>query len=283
MYALTNFLSMCMNKVFDCTRLVQWCVAIATTLIIVNAPQAAGFEISPVRFEFETGAASKVLTVNNRSATESVVIQAQLLKWTQVGGEDISTPTTDLIANPPIFTIAPNSDQIVRIGPRDPTLARHNSAELSYRILLTEIPPPPSADFRGIGMALRVSVPIFFAPNGRPDQPIPFIDAARDADDRVEATVTNKGTKNFRISGAKLIAVADQKVLEEVTLTQYVLAGGKAKWTFKTKPASGSKYRISMQTERGADSIDIQETPIAREQTSTPTDGEMRSNTGNKP
>jgi len=61
-----------------------------------------------------------------------------------------------------VFTAATQGTQLVRVALRsnpDPT------RELSYRVILQEVPPEASPDFTGLRVALRLSIPLFVAPH----------------------------------------------------------------------------------------------------------------------
>ena len=79
-------------------------------------------------------------------------------------GEERLTPTRDLLVSPAVFTLPQNGSQLVRVAlrgaPADPT------RELSYRLILQEVPQPANPDFSGLQVALRLSIPVFVANAG---------------------------------------------------------------------------------------------------------------------
>ena len=75
--------------------------------------------VSPVRVDLSARKATAAMTVRNDS-DQPVVIQLQTVAWSQAGGQDSTTPTSDLIATPPLFTLPAQSSQIVRVGLRKP-------------------------------------------------------------------------------------------------------------------------------------------------------------------
>jgi fimbrial chaperone protein len=81
-----------------------------------------------------------VLTVHNEEDTP-VLVQATVLAWQQVNGEDQLDATRDLLVTPPVFTLAPKSDQVLRVALRGQASAER---ELDYRLLLAEVPGPPT-------------------------------------------------------------------------------------------------------------------------------------------
>ena len=76
-----------------------------------------------------------------------MVVQADTRLWEQVGGEERLSPTRDVLVSPAVFTIPANGSQIVRVALRRPPDAER---ELSYRLILTEVPQQASPDFTGL-------------------------------------------------------------------------------------------------------------------------------------
>ena len=237
------------------------CIGVASCML-GRAAVAGNFEVSPIRLDFDAGTRSSVLTIRNDSAEDTVVIQAKVFKWTQQDGRELTTPTTDLIVNPPIFTLKSGALQIVRVGPRASALTESNRTELSYRIVLAEVPKQPSAEFRGVGVALSLSIPIFFPPKETADQPLPAIDASRDADGRVIASVNNTGTRSFKVIKVTLTDSATQQPLDEVAQVRYLLANSKFSWTFRPPLPAPANFTVSVLSDRGVHSIDVKERRI---------------------
>lgn len=122
---------------------------------------AAQLGVSPTRIELRARTPTAAVTVSNPNA-EPVVVQTQTVTWRREGKEDRYATTTDLIATPPIFTIAPNGTQIVRIGLRRPI---GPSRELTYRLFLQEVPQEsPKPNPAGVRIVLRLSLPVFVKP-----------------------------------------------------------------------------------------------------------------------
>ena len=110
----------------------------AWMLYLAAASQAAAgnFSVSPIRVDLSGAQPTAVVTVHNNDASP-LLIQASTLAWSQPSGEESYADTRDLIATPPVFTLPPDGDQIIRVALRrgaDP------SRELSYRLLLAEVP-----------------------------------------------------------------------------------------------------------------------------------------------
>ena len=91
-----------------------------------------------------------------------VTFQAELLAWSQVNGEEVLTPTKDLIVQPPVFQLPVDGIQAVRVGRLKRVTA--GPVEKTYRLVLSEIPPEVEAQPDMIATALRVTLPVLLPP-----------------------------------------------------------------------------------------------------------------------
>ena len=126
----------------------------------VGTIHAANLVVNPVRVTLSESQKTGAITVLNKS-TEPVSIQLEVLSWSQEEGKDVLTPTREILATPPIFTIPAGASQLIRIGLRRvPEMQR----EQTYRVILQELPAPPSPEFNGTRMMMRISLPVFVLP-----------------------------------------------------------------------------------------------------------------------
>ena len=107
-------------------------------VVWASVAKAASFGVSPVRVTLSESQSMGALTVRN-DGTEPASLQMEMLNWSQAQGQDVLTPTRELLANPPIFTVPAGGSQLVRVGLRR---APDGQRELTYRIVLQELPPP---------------------------------------------------------------------------------------------------------------------------------------------
>jgi fimbrial chaperone protein len=201
--------------------------ALALVALLAAVPAAAGsFQVSPVRVDLKNGATSAALVVRNEGS-DPVVVQTSLVAWAQADGADSYTPTQDALATPPIATIPPGGEQILRVGLRrgaDPTLER------TYRLYVQEVPPPPQAGFQGLQVALRMSVPVFVDPLATVERRFEW-SAARLPDGRLRVTLANRGNVHLQITDFSLRASAEAPPLAGEAQLAYVLAGQTRSWT----------------------------------------------------
>ena len=206
-------------------------LASAAAFGLPPTPALAGtFSISPLRVELSTRAQTGALTIRNQEDTP-VVVQAEALLWTQVDGEDRLTPTRDVLVSPAVFTLPANGSQLVRVALRRPADAQ---AELSYRLILTEVPQQASPDFMGLNVALRLSLPIFVAPTTAASARLDW-SAARGADGAIAVTARNAGNAHARILNFNVAPVAGSAPPIPQDVTAYLLPGQARTWTLDNK------------------------------------------------
>jgi len=135
-------------------------MAIAMACLAVPAAQAAGLRVAPVLLDVPSGGNSTTLTVWNTGDT-LVPVQVRVYLWTHKGGDDILTPTTAVVASPPIASLKPGGENLVRIVrvARTPVTARE-----SYRVLVDQLPNPKGYKPGVVGILVRHAIPLYFEP-----------------------------------------------------------------------------------------------------------------------
>ena len=185
-------------------------------------------------------------------------MQMDVLNWSQEGGDDVLTPTRELIANPPIFTVPPGGKQLVRVGlRRAPELQR----ELTYRIVIQELPPPPDPDFVGTKMLMRVSLPVFVLPDVDV-KPVLMWQAARTPQGALKISLTNNGNTHIQILNFKLSPLDSAQPWVTKQSSEYVLAGQSRDWILPVNadyptPSTGDTLQLFAQTDAGDIEADV--------------------------
>lgn len=224
----------------------------ALTLVLVLfgsvTANAGSFQVNPIRIELSKGVSNAVVTVRN-DGEEPVVVQSSVLAWTQEGGKDIYDSTSEALITPPIMTIAPGAEQIVRVGLRRPPDPR---SELAFRVFLQEVPPPPKPGFTGLQVALRVGIPVFVAPGAPAARRLEW-SAAIGADGSIQLAAQNPGNAHVQVTDLELrLPDASESIAHESTLA-YVLAGQRRQWTLPAPPhiKSASELQLKAYTDAG--------------------------------
>jgi len=220
-------------------------------LAILLAPfwaRAASFQVNPIRVTLSPEHTTGVLRVTNASDTPTVV-QLEIVAWSQENNLDVYTPSRALLATPPIFTVNPGNQQVVRIGMRTTPDAKR---ETCYRLFLSEVPPAPKPGFRGVQIALRVGIPVFVEP---PVATTPDLhwSARRVSANELEIAAVNSGTAHAEILKLNVTATGRGVPLVE-EFGGYVLPGAQHTWSIKlTAPlAANIPLEINADTDRGS-------------------------------
>ncbi len=215
----------------------------AVALWLSPAPVHAGtFSVSPLRINLSATAQTGAVTIRNQQDAE-VVVEAQVMLWEQSDGEDRLTSTRDALVSPAVFTLPPNGSQLVRVAwRRTPDLAR----ELSYRLILTEVPAQAEQGFTGLNVALRISLPIFVEATAAADPALEWT-AKRGADESLAVTARNSGNAHARVLHFAVAPAETAEPTLDAPMAAYILPGQAHTWmldTHQTDGTSGTDWRL---------------------------------------
>jgi len=231
-------------------------VALLLLLLCSRGGMAGSFEVNPIRVDLSANSRSAALTVRN-SGTEAVVVQTSVLSWAQENGQDVYAPTREILGTPPIATIPAGGEQIVRLGLRR---APDAANELTFRLFLQEVPPPPKPGFQGLQVALRMSLPIFVQPSKAPAKATLLWNLELQGDDSLRLRLDNKGTGHIQVSEIALYQPGGDAAIAAQALLVYVLPGQSRAWELKTqgvrlKPSD--RLRLKVTTDAGSVDTEI--------------------------
>lgn len=216
-----------------------------------HAVHAGSFSANPVRLTVPAGATSTSLLLEN-TGDQPVLIQAELMAWSQQDGNDVLTPSQDLVVSPPIFRIAAGASQTVRVGLLRPVAT---DREMTYRVYLQEVPQPRASGEEGVSVALRLGLPIFVQPRSRAAPQLAW--RAKPEREGIMLSLTNSGNAHVQVLTCKLFR-EDGSLLGEQQLAGYVLPGQTRSWLIKTsQPWRGEKLKLTAQTAGGSVTAEI--------------------------
>jgi fimbrial chaperone protein len=231
-------------------------LAFAALVVGASAANAGSLAVSPIRIELGPGQRSVTVTVRN-DGDQATLVQTQLVSWSQADGEERLEPTGELLASPPIFTIAPAATQIVRIALRRPADA---DRERAYRLLVTEVPGPPQPGFTGAQFALKLSLPVFVDAAGAKTAPQVAWSATRDAAGALVLSAFNSGSKHVQVRAVDVFGNGAE-VDGRFAGLWYILAGQRRSVTIAPAPGrtigAAGRIRIRADTDAGALAADV--------------------------
>ncbi|MDH6593939.1 fimbrial chaperone protein [Variovorax sp. TBS-050B] len=208
-------------------------------LAIAGTGHAASLQVAPVSIDLNAPAQAAAIHLRNRG-TEPVNVQVRVFKWSQDGGEEQLTPTTQVVASPPAASLQPGTTYTIRIAR---TAAPVTRGEESYRLLIDELPATNLVrPDTGVNMVIRYSIPVFFAE--RTAGAMLRWEVRRQGDELV-AKAINTGDRH-----AKIVDLAVEEPGGRISfgdgLNGYVLPGSTKEWVVKARPiAPGSRVTIT--------------------------------------
>ncbi len=214
---------------------------------VVAATTGAGagaLRVSPVTLDLSPGQAATTLTLRNDDPAP-MTIQVRVFRWTQVDGEDRLVAADDVAVSPPIGKLPPHSERLIRIV----RLTAPAQSEESYRLIVDELPPPPSENGREVRMLMRQSIPLFFA-SAPPGAARVSWTAARTDSGEIEIRGRNDGGRRVRVSNLRLLDAHGSALIVRPGLVGYVLARSHTDWKL---PAEGpaAPARLIADTDAG--------------------------------
>jgi fimbrial chaperone protein len=230
-------------------RLTAAAEALAAVLFIPLAGLTAGAQslsVLPVNIFFTPGQRATSLTVTNQGKSK-IAVQIRAYAWSQKDGEDQLTATDEVVASPPLATIAPGASQVIRLILRQSPQGR----EATYRILLDQIPPP--AEPGVVHFVLRLSIPIFAQPAIRSFADVQF-HLERNAG-QIYLVGLNAGNLHESIRDIVLTASDGRKLKPESNASPYILSGITRRWHIAAQdslPLSSETLQLTAHANAGA-------------------------------
>lgn len=215
-------------------------LAAAVALALAVPALAASLQISPVLIKLRANQAAGGISLQNLGE-RAIYGQVRVYAWEQRDGEDVLTPTDELVASPPIMEVAPKTSQTIRLVRRGGAAP---GPERAYRLLIDEI---PRNDEPGNGVAIRLqySVPVFVTPAD--DSAAPLLDwtiARRGGAWMLE--LKNSGSLYAQVGAAVLVDGAGKEIELSKGLLGYALAGRTRAWRLPLAPTAAFAGAVSV-------------------------------------
>ena len=212
---------------------------------------AGSIDVNPVRLTLSDSNKIGTITLRNKSSN-SMPMQLKIMNWLQSDGSDVLTDTREILANPPIFTIPAGGSQTIRLGLRRASDAQR---ELTYRIILEELPSQNISDTSGARMLMRISMPVFVLPEVDA-KAVLIWQADYTSKGTLKISAFNSGNAHIRISNFKLSLLGSSETLLKQEAGDYILAGQSKEWILSANadyafPLAGDTLQLLAQTNAG--------------------------------
>ena len=223
-------------------------VLMVWTAIQPLSAQAASFSVYPTGVVFEPGTRASVIGIKNKDE-RPIRFQMTLVEWTQdAKGDDVYTPSNDLIYFPRQLTVKPGDQAIVRVGPKN----MPKDTEKTYRLKVEELAEPiPDSKDSAIGLTITYAIPVFL---GKVDiKPAASIAALAMQDGKLAATVQNTGNSHFRINS---LEVNSADGYTQSIGGWYLLSGASRQYSLDIPPdVCRAQKRLSLHVKVGDDNF----------------------------
>lgn len=215
------------------------------------AKSNASILLWPVDPVIEAETKASALWVEN-TGKNPTTLQVRVLAWAQADGNSVYSAQQDVVASPPIVTVAPGTKQLIRLMRM---AAPPEERERAYRILIDEVPnatkPETSEQGANIAFRMRYSLPLFtYAKSAGTKAEAKQRESQVGADGALSWRLSEAGGERFleiRNDGpihARIVNIGfgegSSRTVIASGLFGYVLAGSWARWPIdKTIAARG--------------------------------------------
>ncbi len=213
--------------------------------LLSGEARATSLEITPITVHFVPGTNATTIEIANRGGV-AAAIQLRAFAWRQDGNKDVLTPTQDIIISPPIFALATDGSQTIRLMLRRTASA---AGERTYRLLIDEVPP---ANFtpQQVAVAMRLSLPLIIGSAAARERPLQWR-AARQPNGRIMLSATNSGSAFERVQSLSVTTADGREQAVSTTATNsYVLAGAQRQWVVSAAD-NARELKLSITTRTG--------------------------------
>lgn len=222
-------------------RLYRLAVA-ALSILLSNTAWAV--IISPVKVELSHTHPVVTITVTNDSDLP-MILQNQVLVWTQSNGEDHLEESTDLLVAPVIAQIAPRSVQIFRVTQRRLTVA---TVERAYRLVFDDISANEyENEVDAVNFVFSHRLPVFIAGTGTMGPKLQ-LEKCLDSVALNCLRLNNDGDKYIQVHS---LMVNGSDWHDNLAAGNRILAGSWVQWTFASPPPSAGRLTITAETSVG--------------------------------
>lgn len=222
-------------------------LSFAFIMLVAGPATAAMLSVSPVSLEIPAPRTNAKLNLENRGE-EPVTVQIRVFRWAIKNGKESLTPTSSVVASPPLATLKPHGKYTVRIVrvAKEPV-----TSEESYRLLVDQLPKLVNQPGSAVSFLIRQSIPVFFT-TAELQKPS-LVWSARIERSKLLLAVENKGRRRAKLSHIRLSGPAGVSGGPEDGLAGYVLSGSTAQWVQPSPRglAPGAKITIVAQDEHG--------------------------------
>jgi fimbrial chaperone protein len=188
----------CKDKIYQGELILKFVVVLLLLILFPSEGFSINFSINPIRIFFEGGKKTDILRIKNESS-KSAALQINAFAWTQdEKGDDVYSPTEDILFYPKLMEIHPEQEKLIRIGNK----VSRSDTEKTYRLFIEEIPDNSQPETTSVRILMKVGVPIFIAPIKADASGV--IESIELSKGSLRMAVKNEGNTHFIIKSIKV-------------------------------------------------------------------------------
>ena len=186
---------------------------------ILLLPTSSALEIAPTMITLERDHPIATLRLANDGPTEKTY-ELTGFSWLQPDGNDELSTAPTLIITPPVASLAPGADILIRIGLASPPT--NGDSEQTYRIRVRDITPANRNTANALRIRMEFLLPVIL-PASAPQSKLSLADAS-EHDGALCVRLRNEGNAYQKIVGLG----DDNGPAEMISIQQYILPASEA-------------------------------------------------------
>jgi len=133
-------------------------LTLLTITTLALPAMAATLRVAPVSLELRNGTSTSSVRVWNDDR-EPLHVQVRIFKWTVEKGQNVLKPTTDVVVSPPMTTLQPGSENIIRVVRVSKSPVQGTE---QYRLIIDQLPDPAKRRPGTVNVLVRHAIPVTF-------------------------------------------------------------------------------------------------------------------------
>lgn len=214
----------------------------------------AGIKFTPIQLYLgDKGKPQRSTTVVVESSgfDRAKIFELSAVKWDKnEKGEDILVDEKNILFNPKIFELKPESKQIVRVGFSQPFTKEELEKEKTWRVIFNEV--TPISEGEAINFQFNFSLPLFVGKQDKTNLDVKL----RSENNSMLVDVKNMSKSHAQITDIKLVD-SNNKDLMQKSFNRYLLTG--QKYTFDmgmVKNKQNDKIKVKIKTDKDGDLLE---------------------------
>ncbi|GGA86543.1 hypothetical protein GCM10011491_12740 [Brucella endophytica] len=133
-------------------------IALASVLLFASGVAASTLRVAPISVALTGGASASFVRVWNDDKT-TLRVQARVFRSVEKNGKAVLEPTRDVVASPPMATLKPGTENLIRIVRVSKKPIDHKE---TYRLVIDQLPDATQVKPGTVKILVRHAIPLSF-------------------------------------------------------------------------------------------------------------------------